>query len=80
MSRALKAGIGLAMLFSLLAARPVLAARQVIPDDPAAMFQTNVQKALGTIDQMQALFTRIDQRHQSETAAAAAQAKSDQSR
>jgi hypothetical protein len=64
MSRSIVAGIGLAVLLSMIAVRPVLA------DESTAAFLATIQRANATLDQMQALFARIDQRHKDQAAAA----------
>lgn len=77
MTKSIKVMIGLALLVSLAAVRPAHA------DEATAAFQANVQRALATLDQMQALFVRIDQRHQAAVAASAttpAPAKPEESR
>src|SRR5689334_6407586 len=60
-----KAGIGLAALVGMAVASPVLA------DEATMAFQANVDKAIATLNQMQALFEQIDKRHRDQAAAAA---------
>jgi len=66
MSRSMRAGLGLAVLLSPILAQPVLA------DEATAAFLANIQRANATLDQMQALFTRMDQRRQAQAAGGAA--------
>lgn len=54
----------------LIAAAPVLlGATPAAAQNGPADFQATVQRAISTLDQMQALFARIDQRHQEAAAA-----------
>lgn len=60
-----KAGIGLAVLAGMAVTTPVLA------DEATAAFQSNVDKAIATVNQMQTLFDQIDKRHRDQAASIA---------
>jgi len=68
MSKSVKAAVALGVLLSLTVARPVMA------DEATMAFQANIERSIETLNQMQALFARIDQRHKDQAAAAAAAA------